>query len=60
MPAPDDQTDLPVAAFEAALASAGVAPSPTERELALASARRLRRAVMLLRAWIAETADDAA
>jgi hypothetical protein len=60
MPAPEPATDEPLtaAAFDAALARAGIAASPAERERALAAARRLRRSVALLRAWNAEHDPD--
>jgi hypothetical protein len=56
MPAPEPEPLTP-AAFDAALARAGIAATPPERERALEAARRLRRLAALLRTW---NADDPA
>lgn len=62
MPGPDagPEAEPTAADFDAALARAGVAAPPADRDHVLDAARRLRRSVALLRAWNADHADESA
>lgn len=49
-----DAPDLTEAAFDAAVARAGLALTPEDREIALAEARNLHRAAALVRGFVAD------